>query len=162
MLDCLTEIKTFRFKRMSPSHVKGYNLFLKEKGETEYQFFEYLTNCQETNPVETLKENVLVQDGYIYMPSDAFLDDRYPPYVLLNNSLLEPKDYAYSAYLKCIRLAGHVLLKEDDQLDLIYHRDLMVHEVEIKHELGNVKLYDYKVEPVYHNTHLIGFHQEIR
>lgn len=161
ILTTITEKKRFSFKRMSPTHVKGYNIMYKEKGSSDLALLAYVENPQEAHLVETLQTDVVVKEGYISMPNDAYLDYKYPPIVLINNLPLGERDYSYSAYLKCIRLSGHVVIEEGDDVNLIYHRDLVVHEEEIIHDAGDIKLYDFKIEPVYHNTHLVGYHNII-
>lgn len=161
ILTTITEKKRFSFKRMSPTHVKGYNIMYKEKGTTEFKLLSYIENPKEANLVETLHTDVAIKDGYISLPSDAYLDYKYPPIVLINNLPLGERDYTFSAYLKCIRLSGHVIINEQDEINLIYHRDLVVHEEEIIHDAGNIKLYDFKIEPIYFNTHLVGYHNII-
>lgn len=161
ILTTITEKKRFSFKRMPSSHVAGYNIMYKEKGTDELKLLAYIENPKEANPVETLKENVTVKDGYIEMPLDAYFDYKVPPFVIINDKVLNERDYSYSTYLKCIRLARHINVGEQDQVNLIYHRDLVVHTEEIIHDAGDIKLYDFKIEPVYTNTHLVGYHNII-
>lgn len=161
ILTTITEKKRFSFKRMPSSHVAGYNIMYKEKGTDDLKHLAYLENPKEANPVETLKERVEVKDGYIEMPLDAYFDYKFPPFVMINDEVLSERDYSYSTYLKCIRLARHINVGEQDHVSLIYHRDLVVHTAEIIHGEDGIKLYDFKIEPVYTNTHLVGYHNII-
>ena len=159
VMTTIIETKRLRFKRLPYTYVSGYKIY-STYGDEEERFLAYVENPLTPSLEECLSSNVNVDDGYINMPSGAYRDIAYPPKVVVNDTILTELDYSYSHFLNQVKLSSHIKISEDDQVDLIYYKDLVVYEHHVEH-LNQIEPVTYRVEPIYRNTQLIGSHNII-
>lgn len=157
----LTEKVRLTFNRLPYNLVSHYMIYRKPMTAENFSLLTTIENTQEETSEETLLENVLVSSaGYIELPAGAKNDSQNPPIVIVNDEILESKDYTYSQYLGVIRLANRLTITDQDRVDLIYLQNIVEYEYEVVHDASVVE-YQYFVEPVFRTSHQIGHHNII-